>query len=804
MTSAASVDVSEEYEVALDLAETSPDLDEDDFIATPQAMGIGLMITAAHERGLRLGLLELSDRVRSGADLRDVFRQTFRSPPPGARRRGIARLFVSKAYDYDWFRDRAFWRDYLANLANCRFNRFSLVFGLGYDYGHDEGVTDTYLGFIYPFLFDVPGFDVRVDGLSSEERDDNLATLQFIAEEAARHGLTFQLSLWQQAANFPNSPDASHMVTGITDENRADYCAVAIQRLLGLCPKINALTLRVHYEGGVPDGQRKAFWSRFADGIRGCGRPIEVDIHSKGADRETLAVFAGAGLPIVVSTKFSGEHLALPYHAASVREHERVPGVGSGLMAVTKGSRNFTRYSYGDFLAEGRDYDVVHRIWHGTQRLLLWADPLFAAAYGREATFCGSAGIEIMEPLSFRGRWALERVADRSGYRDGFAGLAPDWRKYELYYRVWGRMLHNPNADAVEFERDVVSIYGPGSAPLGRSIASASRILPLVTSAHAPGAGNKSYWPEIYEDVPYVGGEPTMYDREGPRPVRIGTVSALDPELFSSVADFVDDTLMGRSSWRYGPHEVADWLSGLSEATLDVLTASSVNGAARQLVADARILAGLGAFFAAKLRAATAFEFYLRTGDGRQHADAVDQARQALEAWRCIVAISKETYVDDLIFGAALTMRGNWASREEKIRRHVEELEAFTRDGGYGEALMPPARDFRRAAKVVHRPITFMRGRDLVVEIGFDGEVSVDEVILRYRHVNQSETHRSVAMTRASSNWIATIPAAFTDTAFPIQYYVVASAGGRQWPLPGLGVGLDQRPYFVARQERIP
>ena len=62
------------------------------------------------------------------------------------------------------------------------------------------------------------------------------------------------------------------------------------------------------------------------------------------------------------------------------------------------------RYSYGDLFDERRKYSVMFRIWPGTQRLLLWGNPEFAAAYGEAFQFCGATGVEWCEPLSFKGR----------------------------------------------------------------------------------------------------------------------------------------------------------------------------------------------------------------------------------------------------------------------------------------------------------------------------------------------------------------------------------------------------------------
>ena len=106
-------------------------------------------------------------------------------------------------------------------------------------------------------------------------------------------------------------------------------------------------------------------------------------------------------------------------------------------------------------MREDRRFDILWRIWPGTQRLLLWADPVFAAGYARAFQFCGSSGVEIMEPLSFKGRRGSgrhPRAGGRCAYAD--ASLRPrwDWEKYLDTYRVWGRKLYNPDATGRDVE----------------------------------------------------------------------------------------------------------------------------------------------------------------------------------------------------------------------------------------------------------------------------------------------------------------------------------------------------------------
>ncbi len=90
-------------------------------------------------------------------------------------------------------------------LAASRFNRFNFTFGFGYDF--PRGVTGDYFHFPYPYLVEVPGYDVRVVRLgneageqnlapfTAEEREKNLQMLRFIAAETGARGLQFQLGI---------------------------------------------------------------------------------------------------------------------------------------------------------------------------------------------------------------------------------------------------------------------------------------------------------------------------------------------------------------------------------------------------------------------------------------------------------------------------------------------------------------------------------------------------------------------------------------------------------------------------------
>lgn len=403
-----------------------------------------LIASGSDSRGLTYALTEIADAVALASDPWSALRPSLPVlERPANPVRSVMRVFSSDVEDKVWFNDRDFWRNYLSLLAAQRFNRFNLALGLGYD--SPSNLRDTYFHFPYPFLVSVPGYDVSVRNLPPGEAERNLEMLRFISDEAAARGLGFQLGLWTHAYQWIDSPNASHVIRGLTPKNHAPYCRDALALLLKECPNITGATFRVHGESGVPEGSYD-FWRTVFDGCVQSRRRVEIDLHAKGIDQPTITAALATGLPVTISPKFWAEHLGLPYHQAAIRPTELAQqDRGSGLFVQSEGARRFLRYGYGDLLREDRRYEIVHRVWPGTQRVLLWGDPVFAAAYSRAFSFSGSRGCEIFDPLSFKGRKGSGLPGGRDGYADPSLHPADgDFAKYAFTYRVWGRLLSIP------------------------------------------------------------------------------------------------------------------------------------------------------------------------------------------------------------------------------------------------------------------------------------------------------------------------------------------------------------------------
>jgi hypothetical protein len=335
----------------------------------------------------------------------------------------------------------------------------------------------------------------------------------------------FQVGIWTHAYNFDDSPNADRKITGLNPQNHAQYCRDALRAVLEACPTVAGLTLRTHGESGVPEGSYP-FWKTVFEGVTAVKRPIEIDLHAKGLDWPMVELTQATGMPVTISPKYWAEHMGLPYHQGAIRQLEMpAPRPKGDFFALSSGSRSFLRYGYGDLLKEDRKYKVLHRMWPGTQRLLLWGDPGMAAAYGRASSFCGSDGIEICEPLSFKGRKGSGLSGGRTGYADPSLVPQHDWQKYAYTYRVWGRLLYNPDTDPAVLSREMKNLA------YAKALASSSRILPLITTTHMPSAANAIYWPEIYTNQSIVIESAKDPYSDTPPPKRFGTVSPLDPQF---------------------------------------------------------------------------------------------------------------------------------------------------------------------------------------------------------------------------------------------------------------------------------
>src|ERR1022692_420716 len=188
----------------------------------------GTSISASDKRGLMYAFLDAADQIRANGRVSNA------TGCPAVAIRGIRYFLHNHDLEQQWYYSRDYWDEYFAMLAHNRFNRFNLVFAHQTDY----------LAPPYPFWLSLPDFpEIRVPGLSDEQRAKNLEMLQYISQAAADHGIDFTLGIWEH--NYENG-----MVSGITRENIGPYSHEALKTILQRCPAIHSVQMRTNEESG--------------------------------------------------------------------------------------------------------------------------------------------------------------------------------------------------------------------------------------------------------------------------------------------------------------------------------------------------------------------------------------------------------------------------------------------------------------------------------------------------------------------------------------------------------------------------
>jgi len=774
----------------------------------------------ADSRGLVYALTELSDRFLHNTNKNNYFNinnQVIENPI--TKIRSISKCFESNIEDLEWYHDRNMWRKYLSMLVTQRFNRITLTFGMQYNYPYgNEFIKDVYLYLAYPFLVSPKGYNIYAEGLPIDEKEKNLQTLKFISSEAVKRGLDFQLALWTQKYDFDKVPNANYQIKKVPKKNYAEYCRDSLSTILKECPDISGLTLRAHVECGIPEGNYK-FWKTYFEAIANSDRIIEIDLHAKGIDNKLINLALMATPKVNISPKYISEHMGLPYHQASIRKQEMPPKLKvDSKWTYSEGSRKFLRYSYGDLLREDRKYGILFRIWPGTQRILLWGDPILAGAYGRLSTFCGSLGIELCEPLSFKGRMGTGIKGGRFNYIDKNLRTKYDWEKYNYTYRVWGRLTYNPKTSPENYQRFMIKNFGKIGLDLTKSLGHASRILPFITLAHGVSASNNSYWPEMYENMSIVNKAPFLpYSYDLKKPSRFGMATSCDPQLLMSPQDLAKLIYNKLGINRYSPLTMANWLEKFSNNATKYIPKSKKilkeeNPSLKILLVDITIQASIGQFFAEKFRSACFWEYFLLCKNKAVGIKALEKYIKARDQWQIAADISKEIYLPDLTYGPQSWLRGRWDDRLPAIERDIEEmkkklnLKKFIKNSKKNKTINTNLKkmenwNYSQKIKVGHTPPrNFIYNQEILIKCSIELKKNFQGFI-HYRHVNQSIKWERINLIQNNKYLSAIILSAYTKTPFPIQYYFEFKDKEKSLFSPGFNDNLSNQPYHLIRQK---
>jgi hypothetical protein len=330
-----------------------------------------------------------------------------------------------------------------------------------------------------------------------------------------------------------------------------------------------------------------------------------------------------------------------------------------------------------------------------------------------------------------------------------------------------------------------------------------------VTTAHLPSAACDAYWPEIYWNQPLAGEAPVNPYTDTPSPKTFQHVSPLDPQLLSRMSEFAEELIKGERSGKYSPIEVAQWLEDFADAAGKALLEAGKQELpeAVRLAIDVEMQAGLGRFFAARFRSGVLYAVHERTGNVRALEEALNAYRRARAMWVRVAERAHGVYAADLSASDRVSERGQWADRLPAMDQDVALLEQRlaaakpSADAGLGAAIAEAlGRPMRRPVACDHQPPAGFRPKE-AIELRIAVKERLASARLYYRHVNQAERYRVAEMEAREDGYRARIPAGYTDSPYPLQYYFELKAGlDRAWLVPGFVADLSNQPYFVLRR----
>jgi hypothetical protein len=293
-----------------------------------------------------------------------------------------------------------------------------------------------------------------------------------------------------------------------------------------------------------------------------------------------------------------------------------------------------------------------------------------------------------------------------------------------------------------------------------------------------------------------------------------GNVSPLDPQLFSRINDCADELLRGEGSGKYSPLEVAQWLDDYGAAATKHLARAALQvpgqGRAeyRRLVLDVAIQAGLGHFFAAKFRSGVLYRIFEQTGDRTALESSLAEYRKARAAWAEFAALAGGIYMNDVTVGEQPQLHGHWLDRLPAIDRDIAAIAEKLQGGKRDEPSAAVAAAIQAVrGRVPHAvlpcrhtpPAQFIPGRRVDIELSVSAPDAA--VHLYYRHVNQAERFNAALMESHAGRYRAAIPATYTDSFYPLEYYFeVKGQTAGAFLFPGFVTTLTNQPYFVVRR----
>lgn len=588
-------------------------------------------VKGGDNRGLIYGCLALAEEVRNGTSLGNVVN---RAEQPRYALRAIKHntpwytYRPSSALDqhFETVRDIRYWEAFLDMMAENRFNSLSLW------------NLHPFVYMIKPKNFpEASPFDEK----EMKEWQDLHKEIFRMADERAidTYVIPFNIFVSQEFAEAHGVAKQNfyphYYVPGDTSEIVKRYTRECVTQLLKEYPTLSGLglTLGEGMAGMTPQQREDWMFSTYIEGMRLAGRKVKL-VH-RIPFSSTTASLGATSVELEQLTRRAIEREAnldfiqgpiwadLKYNWSHAHSTPKLVKVHGGEMFDTF------------YNPEPEGYKITYTARNEDFFALRWGVPDFIRAHiaQNSQTYVGGY---------FIGSETYIPAKDYFTALDGPVDWTYAFQRQWLFYKLWGRLLYNPQTPDAVFQAEFDRRYGSAGKDLLQAFSLASstqlRLASLFDSRWDHTLYGEGFLALIGDNTQYISVDNLINQK------------TLDPD-YVSVKDFVAKVSSGDKTFKAGaitPPVLIDMLKKDCRKALDLVKDKDVskNLSLRYEVADVQAWAYLGLHLASKLQGAIFLQTYRVNGNEDAKKQAIEHLRQALKYWDEVISITRPIYKD--------------------------------------------------------------------------------------------------------------------------------------------------------------
>lgn len=592
--------------------------------------GRTLRITGGDKRGMIYGCLSVAEDIKNGILLSEI---KSRSEKPHYLLRAIKhntswysyRPSSSMDQHYETLRKPEYWEAFLDMMAENRFNSLS-IFNL------------------HPFVFMItPTNFPEASPFNAEEMEEwkNLHHEIFrMAGERAidMYLIPFNIFVSEEFAKAHNVAGVNfyphYYCEGDTSEIVKRYMRESVTQVLQEYPELTGfgLTLGEGMAGMTPQQREDWMFDTYIEGMRQAGRntklvhriPFSSTTESLGATSVEVEKLTRKGIEREANQEFiEGPVFAdLKYNWSHAHSTPKLVKVHGGEM--------FDTY----YNPEPDNYKITYTARNEDFFALRWGVPNFVRAHIAENSQSYVGGYFVGSETYIPALDYFTAVTDSVDWKFAF-------ERQWLFYKIWGRLLYNPETTDDVFGSEFLRRYGTDGENLLEAFSLASATQLRLASLYDLGWDFTLYG----EGFLALQGDSTKYISVN----KLISQPPLAPD-YVSVSSYIDSINKGGSfsEEMVTPPVLAEMLRNDCMKALDLVKNIDTedNIALMYEVSDVKTWANLGLHLAEKLEGGMELQRFYLSGDEANRNKAVEHLEKALSYWDEVIAITRPIYKD--------------------------------------------------------------------------------------------------------------------------------------------------------------